>query len=155
MLPVNFRASVLKLILRRVALDYEIITPYNDKREKVLRNTYWLLALSLLPTVFGAYAGLHFDVLKMLGSVVSTLLFLVSSFGLFYLIEKNKDSYVGVSLLLVFTFFMGVMLSGSVGTVLGMTGGAYLVMVAFAGTAGVFIAMVGIVEDKPSYTLKT
>ena len=122
-------------------MDYEIITPYSDEQEKVLRNTYSLLAVSLLPTVLGAYIGMHFDVLKKLGSVVSTLLFLVSSFGLFYLIEKNKDSYIGVTLLFVFTLLTGVMLSGSVGVVLGMTGCAYLVMAAFAGTAGVFIAM--------------
>ena len=33
-LPVNFRVSVLKLIRRRVTLDYEIITPYSDNAEK-------------------------------------------------------------------------------------------------------------------------
>lgn len=122
-------------------MNCEIITPYSNEREKVLRNIYSLLAVSLLPTVLGAYIGLHFDVLKMLGGVVSALLFLTGSFGLFYLIEKNKDSYTGVVLLLVFTFFTGVMLSGLVGVVIGMTGGAYLVMAAFAGTAGVFVAM--------------
>ena len=122
-------------------MDYEIITPYSDQREKVLRDTYSLLAVSLLPTVAGAYIGLSFDVLKLLGNVTSFLLFLAGSFGLFYLIEKNKDSYVGVVLLLVFTFLAGLMLSGSVGAVLGMKGGAYLVMAAFAGTAGVFVAM--------------
>jgi len=69
------------------------------------------------------------------------LFFLVGAFGLMFLIEKNKNSSLGVALLMAFTFFMGVMLSRLLGFVLGMGNGAQLIMLAFGGTAAVFGAM--------------
>src|SRR5690606_10027546 len=55
--------------------------------------------------------------------------------------EKNKNSSLGVALLMAFTFFMGIMLSRLLGFVLGMGNGAQLIMLAFGGTAAVFGAM--------------
>src|SRR3546814_14211983 len=69
------------------------------------------------------------------------IVFLVGAFGLMFAIEKNKDSSLGVVLLLAFTFFMGIMLSRLLGFVLGMGNGAQLVMMAFGGTAVVFGTM--------------
>jgi FtsH-binding integral membrane protein len=78
-------------------------------QHNVLRNTYWLLALSMVPTVFGAALGvsLHLP----LGGGLMAMLFLAVAFGFIWGIEKNKDSGVGVALLLGFTFFMGLMLT--------------------------------------------
>ncbi|MBO9357208.1 BAX inhibitor (BI)-1/YccA family protein [Bordetella petrii] len=112
-------------------------------RNKVLRNTYWLLALSLIPTVLGAAVGLYTGVnqVMMASPGLSAMVFLVGAFGLMFAIEKNKHSSVGVALLLAFTFFMGIMLSRLLGFVLGMGNGAQLVMTAFGGTAVVFGTM--------------
>ncbi len=110
-------------------------------QNKVLRNTYMLLALSLIPTVLGTWVGIETGILKSMGTVMSLIVFFAGAFGLMFLIEKNKNSSAGVGLLLLFTFFMGVMLSNLVGSVLGTKNGTELVMISFAGTAGIFFAM--------------
>jgi modulator of FtsH protease len=111
-------------------------------RNRVLRNTYWLLALSMIPTVFGAWLGVQFNFSFFSGSpFIGFIAFMAIAFGFFYGIEKNKNSGLGVALLLGFTFFMGLMLSRLIGTVLGFTNGASLIMTAFGGTAMIFAAM--------------
>ena len=112
-------------------------------RNRVLRNTYWLLAISMIPTVLGAIVGLNTGIAQIMGASpgLSSMVFLVGAFGMMYLIEKNRDSAVGVGLLLAFTFFMGIMLSRMLGFVLGMSNGASLITVAFGGTAAVFGTM--------------
>ena len=113
----------------------------SEQRNRVLRNTYWLLALSMIPTVLGAWIGVETGIVRGLGMGMSLMLFLGGAFGFMYAIEKTKNSAAGVPVLLAFTFFMGLMLSRMIGAVLGMNGGASLVMTAFAGTAGVFAVM--------------
>ncbi|MBP7665702.1 MAG: Bax inhibitor-1/YccA family protein [Burkholderiaceae bacterium] len=110
-------------------------------RNRVLRNTYWLLALSMVPTVLGAWVGVSTGIMASLGGGLSAILFLAGAFGFMFAIEKNKHSSTGVVLLLAFTFFMGLMLSRMLAMVLGFSNGASLVMTAFAGTAVVFIGM--------------
>jgi len=111
------------------------------ERNKVLRNTYWLLALSLLPTVLGAWVGVATGITASLTGFVGLIVFLGGAFGFIYAIEKTKNSAAGVLVLLGFTFFMGLMLSRLIAMVLGFKNGADLVMTAFAGTAGVFFVM--------------
>ncbi|MCX5592188.1 Bax inhibitor-1/YccA family protein [Alcaligenes endophyticus] len=112
-------------------------------RNRVLRNTYWLLAASLVPTILGAMLGLQTGINRIMGSSpgMSTIIFLVGAFGLMYLVERNKNNSMGIAFLMAFTFFMGIMLSRVLGFVLGMGNGAQLVMLAFGGTAAVFGAM--------------
>ncbi|MGG5144321.1 MULTISPECIES: Bax inhibitor-1/YccA family protein [Alcaligenes] len=112
-------------------------------RNRVLRNTYWLLALSMIPTVLGALLGLSSGINRVMGASpgLSAIVFLVGAFGLMFLVEKNKNSSLGVALLMAFTFFMGIMLSRLLGFVLGMGNGAQLIMLAFGGTAAVFATM--------------
>ena len=112
-------------------------------RNQVLRNTYWLLALSLIPTVIGSAVGLYSGLNQIMATSpgMTTIVFLAGAFGLMFAVEKNKNSSLGVGLLLLFTFFMGIMLSRLLGFVLGMGNGAQLVMVAFGGTAAVFATM--------------
>ena len=114
-----------------------------ETRNRVLRNTYWLLALSLIPTIVGAWAGIAFNVAGVMGARpgVSLIVFLIGAFGLMFAIQKYKDSGVGVALLLAFTFFMGVMLSRLLAFVLGMSNGVSLITMAFGGTAIIFGAM--------------
>ena len=110
-------------------------------RNKVLRNTYWLLALTLIPTVLGAWVGISTGIGMFLSGGLGMIVFLAGAFGFIYAIEKTKDSGKGVAVLLGFTFFMGLMISRLVGMVLGFSNGASLVMTAFGGTAGVFFLM--------------
>jgi modulator of FtsH protease len=111
------------------------------ERNKVLRNTYWLLALSLLPTVLGAWIGVATGITASLTGFLGLIVFLGGAFGFIYAIEKTKNSAAGVPVLLGFTFFMGLMLSRLIAMVLGFKNGSELVMTAFAGTAGVFFVM--------------
>ena len=109
-------------------------------RHRVLRNTYWLLALSMIPTVLGAVVGVTFQVPVMRG-FVGFLLFFGIAMGFFWAIEKNKNSGVGVALLLAFTFFMGLMLTPLLTRTLGFANGGSLIMLAFGGTATVLAVM--------------
>ena len=112
-----------------------------EQRNRVLRNTYWLLALSLLPTVLGAWIGVATGITQGLGGGIGLIVFLAGAFGFIFAIEKTKNSTAGVPVLLAFTFFMGLMLSRLIAMVLGFKNGPSLVMTAFGGTAGVFFVM--------------
>jgi modulator of FtsH protease len=112
-----------------------------EQRNKVLRNTYWLLALSLVPTVLGAWLGVATGITRSLTGGLGLIVFLAGAFGFMYAIQKTKDSAAGVPVLLGFTFFMGLMLSRLIAMVLGFKNGPGLVMTAFGGTAGVFFVM--------------
>jgi modulator of FtsH protease len=111
------------------------------ERNRVLRNTYALLALSMIPTVLGAWIGVASGIARAMSPGISLMVFLVGAFGLMFAIEKYKNSAAGVPLLLGFTFFMGLMLSRLVGSVLGLANGAGLIMTAFAGTGLIFFGM--------------
>ena len=115
-----------------------------EQRHKVLRNTYWLLALSLLPTVLGAWIGVATGITQSLRGGLGLIVFMGGAFGFMYAIEKTKHSAAGVPVLLAVTFFMGLMLSRMIGMVLGFSNGAELIMTAFAGTAGVFFVMASV-----------
>ena len=111
-------------------------------RQRVLRNTYALLALSMLPTVLGAWLGVVMGFSFFAGSpFIGLMVFMGVAFGFFFAIEKFKNSGLGVVLLLGFTFFMGLMLSRMLGHVLGLSNGASLIATAFGGTALVFGGM--------------
>jgi len=111
-------------------------------RNKVLRNTYWLLALSMIPTVLGAVAGVSMGIA--FTGIMGFVIFLAVAFGFMWAIEKNKESGLGVALLLGFTFFMGLMLAPLLTHTLNYSNGASLIMTAFGGTAVVFAVMASI-----------
>jgi modulator of FtsH protease len=115
---------------------------YGVDTHRVLRNTYWLLALSLVPTVLGAWIGVQTGAFAHLSPGMSLLVFFGGAFGLMFAVQQFKDSAVGVFMLLGFTFFMGLMLSRLLGQVLGgYSNGSSLIMTAFGGTAAVFFGM--------------
>ena len=118
-----------------------VALPSAAERNRVLRNTYWLLALSMIPTVLGAWLGVATGLTRAMSPMVGLIVFLAGSFGFMFAIEKTKHSAAGVPVLLAFTFFMGVMLSRLVGSVLGLANGAGLIMMAFAGTGAIFLGM--------------
>lgn len=111
-------------------------------RNRVLRNTYWLLALSMIPTILGAWLGVQIKFSFFSGSpFIGFMMFMGIAFGFFYAIEKTKNSGAGVAVLLGFTFFMGLMLSRLIEYTLHFANGASLIMTAFGGTAAVFATM--------------
>jgi modulator of FtsH protease len=112
---------------------------------RVLRNTYWLLAVSLVPTVIGAAIGTNIDLTFLRASpMISFFAILGIFYGWIFAIEKNRDSAIGVGLLLGFTLFMGLLLGPLLQRVLGFSNGIQLVMMAAGGTAAVFFAMASI-----------
>ena len=111
------------------------------ERNRVLRNTYWLLALSMVPTVMGAWIGVTTGLAQAMSPGIGLVVFLAGAFGFMFAIERTKNSAIGVPVLLAFTFFMGLMLSRLVGAMLGLANGAGLVMTAFAGTGVIFLGM--------------
>src|SRR5664279_963721 len=125
--------------LRTVNLGYAVAS--EEQRNRVLRNTYWLLALSMVPTVLGAWIGVDTGFMKTMGAGMSFIVFMAGAFGFMFAIEKTKNSATGVPVLLGFTFFMGLMLSRLIGYVLGFSNGTSLIMVAFAGTGVSFLGM--------------
>lgn len=111
------------------------------ERNRVLRNTYWLLAVSMIPTVLGAWLGVATGIARAMSPGIGMVVFLGGAFAFMFAIEKTKNSAAGVPVLLAFTFFMGIMLSRLVGSVLGLANGASLIMMAFAGTGAIFFGM--------------
>ncbi|MEY3201945.1 MAG: hypothetical protein RIR70_1495 [Pseudomonadota bacterium] len=127
-------------MMQQPATTYESARAIESHR--VLRNTYWLLALSMVPTVLGATLGVQLGFKFLPGSpFIGALLFLAIAFGFFYAIEKYKNSGVGVVLLLGFTFFMGLMLSRLLQVALGFSNGGTLIATAGALTSGIFATM--------------
>jgi modulator of FtsH protease len=121
------------------AEDARVVSAGGNAR--VLRNTYALLALSMIPTVLGAWIGLATGVAGIFGGVAGALVSFAVAMGLIFAIQAKRNSAIAVPLLLGFTFFMGLMLSRLIGMVLGLHGGAGLVMMAFAGTGTIFLGM--------------
>src|SRR3954471_17124004 len=121
--------------------DYGYAGSAVAQRNRVLRNTYWLLALSMIPTVLGAWVGVATGITAALTGGMGLVVFLGGAFAFMFAIEKTKNSAAGVPVLLAFTFFMGLMLSRLIAVILGFKNGSDLIMIAFGGTAGVFFAM--------------
>ncbi len=112
---------------------------------KVLRNTYMLLGLTMLPTVIGALVGMSMNMTFMMQHpIMTTIGMLAVMFGLFMGISANRNSALGVVLLLVLTGFMGLMLGPVLQLALHLRNGAQLVGLAAGGTGIIFLSLAGI-----------
>jgi modulator of FtsH protease len=119
------------------------------QQNKVLRSTYMLLAVSLIPTIVGAWVGtslFNFSFMRA-SPIISSIAILAVFYGWIYMIEKNKNTSLGLYLLLGFTFCMGLLLGPLLQRVLGFNNGGQLVMMAAGGTAGVFFVLSGIASN--------
>ena len=109
---------------------------------KVLRNTYMLLGLSMIPTVIGAMIGISMNFSFMAQSpILGFIGMLAVMFGLFWGISKNRDNGLGVVLLLGLTFFLGLMLGPILQVALHLKNGAQLVGLAAGGTGVIFFCL--------------
>ena len=121
---------------------------YAASQNRVLRNTYWLLALSLIPTAIGAVVGTNIDMGFLRASpALSFFVILAIFYGWIFAIERNRNSSLGVGLLLGFTLFMGLLLGPLFQSVLQFKNGAQLVMMAAGGTAVVFFGLAGLASS--------
>lgn len=114
-------------------------------QHRVLRNTYALLALSMVPTIAGALLGVQLKFSFLAGNpFIAFMLFLGVAFGFMWGIERTKNSGMGVALLLGFTFLMGLMLSRILQAALGFSNGGTLIAMAAGGTGAIFVALAGV-----------
>jgi FtsH-binding integral membrane protein len=109
--------------------------------QKVLRNTYLLLAVTMVPTVIGAAIGIQLAPAMMASPIITVVLMLASVIGLQFGIAAYRNSGVGVALLLLMTGLMGVFLGPLLNVALSMRNGAQLVGYAGLGTGVIFLAM--------------
>ncbi|MCG2583132.1 Bax inhibitor-1/YccA family protein [Massilia sp. TS11] len=130
-------------MIPNIQQQYDIGASAQFARNRVLRNTYGLLALSMLPTILGAVVGMTLA-LPLIASGIGFLVLFLAMFGLIFAIEKYKNSGTGVLLLLGFTFVMGMLLAPLLTYTLHFRNGAQLIMLAFGGTAAVFATMASI-----------
>ncbi|MBM3343712.1 MAG: BAX inhibitor (BI)-1/YccA family protein [Betaproteobacteria bacterium] len=119
------------------------------QQNRVLRNTYVLLAITLIPTTIGAVVGTNFINFAFMRAspIISMLAILAIFYGWIYMIEKNRDSSLGLYLLLGFTFCLGLLLAPLLQRTFGFNNGGQLVMMAAAGTAGVFFVLAGLASN--------
>jgi modulator of FtsH protease len=110
---------------------------------RVLRNTYWLLALSMLPTVAGAMLGmsLNFIALFKAAPIMTPLLMFGVMIGSLFVVTALRNSSWGVVALLGFTFIAGVMLTPILTVAAGFRNGGQLVALAGGMTSVIFFAM--------------
>jgi modulator of FtsH protease len=114
------------------------------QQQRVLRNTYLLLALTMVPTVIGAMVGMSTAGIILQHPIVSTLVVLAAVIGLQFAIVANRDSGIGVGLLLLMTFILGWWLGPLLSVALALRNGPQLVGFAAAGTGVIFFAMAAI-----------
>nr|WP_297309907.1 Bax inhibitor-1/YccA family protein [Neptuniibacter sp.] len=103
---------------------------------KVLRNTYALLSLTMLFSAITAGVSLFLQ-LPHPGVIIS----LVGFFGLYFLTTKLRNSIWGLPSVFALTGFMGYTLGPIVGHYLSMPGGSAIVMNAMGMTGIIFLSL--------------
>ncbi len=115
-----------------------------SQQQRVLRNTYLLLALTMIPTVIGAYIGIGTGGIIMQNPMISFFIMLAAVIGLQYAIAANRNSGLGVVLLLGMTFILGWWLGPLLSIALSLKNGPQLIGLAAGGTGAIFFVMAGI-----------
>ncbi len=117
-------------------------------QNRVLRNTYALLGLSMVPTIIGAFLGLQMNFGFMAQHpFMFAIGFFVVMFAMFQLIAANQNSSVGVWLLLAMTFVFGLLLGPILQVALHLRNGAEIVGLAAAGTGVTFLSLAAIASS--------
>ncbi len=112
------------------------------KRNEVLRNTYLLLALSLIPTAIGALIGINMSFMFLAQSpILGSILLIGGMYFMMFMVEKNKYSFAGIAWLMAFTFIMGLLLGPLLQFALRIPNGASLILLAAVLTSAVFFIM--------------
>jgi modulator of FtsH protease len=110
-------------------------------QNRVLRNTYLLLALTMLPTVLGAFVGMATAGIVMANPIMISLVMFAAVIGLQFAIAANRNNAFGVGLLLLMTGLLGWWLGPILNYALALNNGAFLVGYAALGTGTILFAM--------------
>jgi modulator of FtsH protease len=115
-------------------------------QSRVLRNTYWLLALSMLPTIVGAWAGMQLNLMTLFAAapIMTPLLMFGVMLGSLFVVTRLRNSAWGVPALFAFTFIAGLMLAPILTVSAQFRNGGQLVALAGGMTAAIFFTMAGI-----------
>ena len=123
---------------------YAAVGEVSLQQQRVLRNTYLLLALTMVPTVVGAMVGMASAPIVMQHPIMAMLVMLGSAIGLQFAIVKFRDSGIGIALLLALTFLLGFFLGPLLTVALSLKNGPQLIGYAALGTGAIFVVMAGI-----------
>ena len=117
-----------------------------ERQNRVLRNTYWLLALSMLPTIAGAWVGMQLNFLAFFTAspIMAPLLMFGVMIAALFGVTALRNSAWGVPALFGFTFIAGLMLAPILSIAVGFRNGGQLVGLAGGMTAAIFFAMAGL-----------
>jgi len=126
-------------------MQYQTITQTGalaTEQNKVLRNTYMMLALTMIPTVIGAMVGISMNFAFMAASpVMSSLLMFGAMIGMMFAVSALRNSVWGIAALLGFTFVAGVFLGPILQVALHLKNGAQLIGLAAGGTGIIFFSL--------------
>lgn len=114
-------------------------------QHRVLRNTYWMLGLTMIPTVIGAVIGINtnFSFLAQ-APIMGPLLMLAVMIGMIFGVSALRNSVWGIALLLAFTFAAGWWLGPMLQYGLALKNGSQLIGLAAGGTGVIFFTLAGI-----------
>lgn len=132
-------------------MNYSISGTNNSLMSKVML----MLALTMIPTIGGLFVGVN-----MIGTIAAMgfwfpILFFVVLMGFIFVLSSLKDSPLGFLLLFVFTFVMGIAMSGSIAYYLATPGGVEVIVKAFSTTILLFFIMgfIGLTTKKDLHGL--
>jgi modulator of FtsH protease len=109
------------------------------EQNKVLRNTYMMLALTMIPTVTGAFIGMSVNFSFMAEHpIMGALLMFGAMMGMLFAVTALRNSVWGIVALLGFTFIAGFFLGPILQVALHLKNGAQLVGMAAGGTGIIF-----------------
>lgn len=142
-MPTDFPHSNSRTGPTYAADEFHLPGVLSDSARKVLRNTYLLLAISMLPTVVGAALGVTFPLIAFVGFWGYFGIFLAGMFGFQFLVMGNRNSFMGVFWMLAFTMFLGYMIGPMLLLALTFSNGVDMIAIAFGGTAAMFFLLAG------------
>lgn len=114
-------------------------------RNKVLRNTYLMLSLTMIPTLIGAMIGVSSNFSFLAESpIAGSLIMLAVMIGLMFAVNMTRNSIWGVVLLFAFTFVAGWWLGPMLQYALHFNNGSQIIGMAAGGTGVIFFTLAGI-----------
>ncbi len=120
----------------RTTADIDSAIGVTGVRNKVLSNTYRLLALTLAFSAIMAGTSMAIGAPN-LGFFVN----IIAMFGLLFFVHKTADSGMGLVAIFAFTGFMGFTLGPMLSAVMSFANGGAMVMQALGGTALIFFSL--------------
>ncbi|MEI8010581.1 MAG: Bax inhibitor-1/YccA family protein [Candidatus Nitrotoga sp.] len=112
------------------------------EQNKVLRNTYTMLALTMIPTLLGALVGSSTDFSFMAQSpIISSLVMFAVMMGMLFAVSALRNSAWGIVMLLGFTLVAGVFLGPILQHALHLRNGGQLIGMAAGGTGLIFFSL--------------